>query len=464
MSDLTPSTGKSDSNNLGLNRREFLKTTSAIAAATALAGVNIPHVFAAEDNTIRLALIGCGGRGTGAVVNALSTNSGPVKLVAMADVFEEKLKGSYANLKKEHSEKIDVPQDRMFVGFEGYKQAMDGLRPGDIAIMATPPAFRWPHFRYAIDKNLNAFMEKPLTVDGPTTKRMLAMGEESVAKNLKVGVGLMCRHCDSRKALHERIKNGEIGDVLLLRAYRLHGPVAECFVPPNPGNMSDTLYQIQKFHAFMWASGGLFSDFNIHNIDECCMMKDAWPVKAEGRGGRHYRGEMIDQNFDTYSIEYTFADGAKLFFEGRCIDGCANQFASYVHGSKGSGQISINGHTPAKCRIWKGQDMTATPVWKVGRDERNPYQLEWDYLMEAIRKDQPFNEVKRGCEASLVTSMGRMAAHTGQVITYDDMLNCEHEFAPTVDKLTMTGPGPLLVGSDGRYPVPQPGVKSTREY
>ena len=462
MSNPTSSTDKAST---GVNRREFLKTTSAIAAATALAGVNVPHVFAAEDNTIRLALIGCGGRGTGAVVNALSTNAGPVKLIAMADVFDEKLKKSHETLKKNHSEKMDVPEDRMFVGFEGYKAAMDLLKPGDVAIMATPPAFRWPQFQYAIEKNVNVFMEKPVTVDGPTTKRMLKLGEESVKKNMKVGVGLMCRHCDSRRELFDRIQNGEIGDVVMLRAYRLHGPVAECFVPPNPGHMSDTMYQIQKFHSFMWASGGLFSDFNIHNIDECCWMKNGWPVKAEGRGGRHYRGDMIDQNFDTYSVEYTFADGAKLFFEGRCIDGCANQFASYAHGAKGAAQISINGHAPAKCRIWKGQDMTAEPVWKIGRNEPNPYQLEWDHLMEAIRNDKPFNEVKRGCEASLVTSMGRMAAHTGQIITYEDMLNCEHEFAPDVDKLTVDGPAPLLVdASTGKYPIPQPGVKTTREF
>ncbi len=462
MSELLSPTGASQK--VSVNRREFLKTTSAIAAASALAGVNIPHVFAAEDNTIRLALIGCGGRGAGAVENALSTTGGPIKLVAMADVFEEKLKGSYANLKQTHSDKLDVPQDRMFIGFDGYKQAMDCLRPQDIAIMATPPAFRWVHFKHAIDKSLNVFMEKPLTVDGPTTKKMLALGDESAAKNLKVGVGLMCRHCDSRKALFDRIQNGEIGDVVLLRAYRLHGPVAECFVPPNPGQMSDTMYQIRNFHAFIWASGGLFSDFNIHNIDECCWMKNAWPVKAEGRGGRHYRGEMIDQNFDNYSVEYTFADGGKFFFEGRCVDGCANQFASYAHGAKGAAQISFNGHAPAKCKIWKGQDMSTKPIWQVPRDEPNPYQLEWDHLIDAIRKDKPFNEVRRGAEASLVTSMGRMAAHTGQVITFEDMLNCEHEFAPNVDKLTMDGPAPLLAGSDGRYPIPQPGVKVTREF
>src|SRR5262249_55609383 len=144
---------------------------------------------------------------------------------------------------------------------------------------------------------------------------------------------------------------------------RVQGPEANCFIPKNPGEISDLLYQIKNFHAFMWASGGLFSDFNIHNIDECCWMKDAWPVKAEAIGGRHYRGDSIDQNFDTYDVEYTFADGAKLWFQGRCIDGCQNKFASLAQGSKGSAVISMNGHTPAPCKIWRNQDMTSTPVW-----------------------------------------------------------------------------------------------------
>ena len=436
-----------------------------MAAASALAGVNVPHVFAAEDNTIRLALIGCGGRGGGAAINALSTQSGPVKLVALADVFEERVRSTYENLSKgKLKDSIDVPSDRMFVGFDAYQKAMDCLRPSDVAIMTTPPAFRWVHFRYAIEKSLNVFMEKPVTVDGPTTKRMFALGDEALDKNLKVGVGLMCRHCDARRELFDRIQMGQIGDIVAMRAYRLHGPVAECFVPRNPGKISDTMYQIQKFHSFLWASGGLFSDFNIHNIDECCWMKDAWPVKASALGGRHYRGDNVDQNFDTYDVEYTFGDGSKLFFQGRCIDGCDNLFASYAHGSKGAAVISANGHLPAKCRIWRGQDMTSSPIWAFPGREPNPYQLEWDHLMEAIRNDKPFNEVRRGAEASLITSMGRMAAHTGQTITRDDMLNCEHEFAPNVAKLTADGPAPLLADADGKYPIPQPGIKQTREY
>src|SRR5437667_3366814 len=169
------------------SRREFIKNTGKIAAASALAGVAIPHVHAAENNTIQVALVGCGGRGTGAVGDALSVKNGPIKLVAMADVFEDRLKSSYDALKrsKEFGKQVEVPEDRKFIGFDAYKQAMDCLRAGDMAIFATPPAFRWVHFQYAIQKGINVFMEKPLTVDGPSTRKMLKLGEDAEKKSLK---------------------------------------------------------------------------------------------------------------------------------------------------------------------------------------------------------------------------------------------------------------------------------------
>jgi predicted dehydrogenase len=298
---------------------------------------------------------------------------------------------------------------------------------------------------------------------------MFALADEAIDKNLKVGVGLMCRHCLARGELYDRIKMGQIGDIITMRAYRTHGPVAACFVHANEGKLSELMYQIQNFHSFLWASGGLFSDFYIHNIDECCWMKDAWPVKAEALGGRHYRDEKgvpwIDQNFDVYDVEYTFGDGSKLLLAGRCIDGCANQFASFAHGSKGLAVISTNAHTPAKPRIYRGQNIAPENlVWSYKQPEPNPYQVEWDHLMDAIRKDKPYNEVRRGAECSLITSMGRMAAHTGQVVTRDQMLACDHEFAPDVDKLTFDAPAPLQLGPDNRYPAPEPGKKKTREF
>jgi predicted dehydrogenase len=240
---------RTSSPNNPTSRRQFIKATSQVAAASALAGVTIPYVHAAENNTIQVALVGCGGRGTGAAENALSTKRGPVKLVAMADVFERKLGGSYNALKKNKADLVEVPQDRQFIGFDAYKKAMDCLKTGDVVILATPPAFRWVHFTYAIQKGLNVFMEKPVTVDAPTTRRMLALAEESKKKNLKVGVGLMIRHCRGRRELHERIRNGEIGDVMMLRAYRMHGPGGNA--GPNSSGMKELLYQVQRFHSFL---------------------------------------------------------------------------------------------------------------------------------------------------------------------------------------------------------------------
>jgi predicted dehydrogenase len=284
------------------SRREFLKNTGRIAAASAL-GAGFPRFHAAHNNTIKIALVGCGGRGTGAASNALSVKNGPIKLVAMADVFENRLARSYKNLTERHAEQVDVPEDCRFIGFHAYREAMDCLDAGDVVILTTPPAFRWVHFAYAIKKGINVFMEKPITVDGPSTRKFLKLAEESVNRNLKVGVGLMVRHCRGRQQLLDRINSGEIGEILTLRAYRMGGRAAA--VGLKPDNISELLYQVKRFHSFLWASGGVYSDFYIHQIDECCWMKGAWPVRAQATGGRHYRGDAVDQNFETCPVAVT---------------------------------------------------------------------------------------------------------------------------------------------------------------
>ena len=454
------------------SRRDFLKHTGKIAAASALAAGVVPRIYAGENNTIKVALVGCGGRGSGAASNALSVKNGPMKLVAMADVFENRLKSSYENLKEMHADQVDVPEDRRFVGFDAYKQAMDCLSPGDVAIFGTPPAFRWVNFTYAIKKGLNVFMEKPVTVDGPTSRRMFKLGEEATAKNLKVGVGLMSRHSRALQQLAQRIQDGEIGDIILQRGYRMHGPIGFFSSLPKPAGISDLLYQVQCFHSFIWASGGCYSDFNIHIIDHQCWMKNAWPIKAQALGGRHYRQSpegvtYVDQNLDTYSVEYTYADGSKFLMDGRCIMGCKDIYSSYAHGSKGMAIVSNSGDCGMPSSTYKSQNPTRSDLlWesKVNPDERDPYQNEWNELMDAIRNDKPYNETERGVRASLVTSLGRMAAHTGQEITYEQILNSDHEMAPGLDKLTMDSPAPLQADANGRYPVPQPGIVKDREY
>lgn len=453
-------------------RREFIKSTGRIAAASALAGVALPNVHAAGSDLIQLALVGCGGRGTGAANNALSSKGGPTRLVAMADVFEAKLASSYDGLKGQSPDRLAVPEDRKFIGFDGYQKAMDCLKPGDVVILTTPPAFRWVHFTYAIQKGLNVFMEKPVTVDGPTSRRMLKLAEAATAKKLKVGVGLMSRHSRALEELHQRIQNGEIGDLTLLRGYRMQGPLATAFSTKWPGNPSELLWQIQRFHSFLWASGGCYNDFYIHHVDQLCWMKNAWPVKAQALGGRHYRqspdgSPYVDQNFDSYSVEYVFADGARMIMDGRCVNGCNDIYSSYAHGTKGMAIVARHGDCGAPSSTFKSQNpQRSAMLWtsKVQPDQVDPYQNEWNELMDAIRNDKPYNEAQRGVEASLVSSMGRMAAHTGQEITFEDMLNCQHEFAPEVDKLAMNSPAPVKADSDGKYPVPMPGITKNREF
>jgi predicted dehydrogenase len=459
-------------------RRDFLKTSSKALAGAALTAAIARPGYTAGSDTIQVALIGCGGRGTGAAANALATTSGPIKLVAMADVFSEKLNRSLEALNSSATKvagsadqwvmgfkpsQVDVAPERRFLGFDAYLKAMDYLKPGDVVILTTPVAFRWVHFSYAIAKGLNVFMEKPVSVDGPTTRKMLQLAGESAKKNLKVGVGLMCRHCKGRLELLDRIQQGQIGDITTLRSYRLVGPAG--FTGPKPNDLSELLYQVQRYLGFMWASGGVFHDYVAHNVDECCWMKGAWPVRADGMGSRCYRGEAVDQNFDHYSVEYTFSDGTKFFLNSRYMPGCREEFASYAHGTKGSAVISTFMHTPAKCRIFKGQSVNrADMTWAFPQPEPNPYQLEWDHLIDAIRQDKPYNEAKRGAEASLVVTMGRKAVHTGQSVTYEEMLNDAHEFAPGVDKLTMESPAPIQLASGGTYPVPQPGRLKEREF
>ena len=447
-------------------RREFLKSTGQIAAASALAGAAIPHVHAAENNTIHVALIGCGGRGTGAAANALSVKNGPVQLVAMADAFRDRLDKSFGTISKQFEKQVAVPEDRKFVGLDSYQKAMECLKPGDVAIFATPLGFRWVHFDHAIKKGLNVFMEKPLTADGPSSRRMLKLAEESEKKGLRVGVGLNSRHARNLQQAAERIHGGEIGDIILMRGYRMHGPVVG-YWEPKPAEMSEVEFQLRKFHGFIWASGGTYSDFYIHIIDHCCWMKNAWPIKALGVGGRHYRGNCIDQNFDSYSIEYTYPDGAKLIMDGRSMAGCENSFHSAAHGTKGYAVLSKGGDCGAPSSIHTGQlpeKSNMTWVSTVPKGQEKSHQNEWDDLIDAIRADKPFNEARRGVEASVVTSMGRMAAHTGRTVTFEEMLNSEHEYAPNVDKLSFNGPAPVMPDAEGKYPVPRPGICTATEY
>jgi predicted dehydrogenase len=456
------------------SRREFLQTSGRLAAASALAGVALPPVHAAENSTIRLALIGCGNRGCGAVANAMSAGGlvlgdksgrqleagksagGPVKLVALADLRPERLESSHRTLTEALGDQIEVPQERRFLGFDAYRRAIDCLQPGDVALLTTHAAFRAVHLEYAVEKGVNVFMEKDFGADPGGIKRLLKAGEAAEKKNLKIGCGLMCRHSSARQAMIQKIRDGALGEVLMIRAYRMDPGY---FMGPFPRGENELLWQLSPGHPyqFLWASGGIFIELMIHQIDECFWIKDGWPVSAHGVGGRFAGSADASQNLDSYSIEFTFADGSKALVTGRYIPKCHTDFSTFVHGTKGAAKFSGDIHAP-DCWIYKDQHTERSNVaWRPPKETVNPWQAEWDVLLGAIRNDTPHNEVRRAGLSNLGAIMGRAAVHMGRLITWEEALASNFQFCADVGRLTDASPAPVQADAQGRYPAPVPG-------
>jgi len=453
-------------------RRQFLKTTGQAAAVSALAGVALPHVHAAGDDTIQLALIGCGGRGSGAVANAMSAgglvlgdgqekrspaaSGGPVKLVAMADLRQDRLQTAHESLKAALGEGVDVPADRRFQGFDGYKHAIDCLKPGDVAMLTTHAAFRPGHLEYAVRKGVHVFMEKNFAADPAGIRRILRAGEEAERKGLKIAAGLMCRHSTARQALIGRIREGAMGEIQLIRAYRMDSGY---YMAPFPRNTNELLWQLSpgRPYQFLWSSGGVFIELMIHQIDECFWIKDALPVSAHGVGGRFAGSRDASQNLDSYAIEYTFADGTKAQVTGRYQPNTHTDFATYVHGTKCAAKFSGDVHAPTS---WLYRDQRIEPGnigWRAEKETVNPWQAEWEVLLAAIRNNRPHNEARRAALSNLGAMMGRAAVHSGQVITWEQAMASNFSFCPQVDELTADSPAPVQADAEGRYPAPVPG-------
>jgi len=420
---------------------------TAIGAALAVA----PRPgYTAENNTIKIALVGCGGRGTGAAAQALSTQ-GPTKLVALADVFENRLQSCLANVKAGREQQIDVPPDRQFLGFDAFKKAMDALDKGDVVLLATPPAFRHVHFEYAVEKGLNVFMEKSFAPDAPGLRRILKTGELASQKNLKVATGLMSRHYRPLEQAIEQIHNGRIGEVHTCWAYRMHGPVG--LTPKAPGT-KELAHQIANYSCFTWLNGSFIVDWLIHNIDVCCWVKNAWPVSVQGSGGRQVRQEP-DQLFDHYAAEYEFADGARLVVQGRHIAQCRDFFGDIIEGTKGSG---IMGEGQPQPRLFKSAAQTSENLlWSYKGPACDHYQVEHDLLFDAIRNDKPYNETERSAKSCFTAIMGRMACESGKLITWDEALASTIELAPGLENYTWDSKPPVSPDAEGKYPIARPG-------
>ncbi len=436
------------------SRRDVLKWSGKAVAASALAGVDIPMVHAAGDDTIRLALIGCGGRGCGAAGQAFDSPNGPVKLVVMADIFENRLASAYKALSEKYSAQMDVPPERRFAGFNAWRQAIDYLRPGDVAMLTGYAGFRPQQLEYAVEKGINVFMEKSFATDPPAVRRVIKAAEAAEKKNLKIAAGLQCRHSRNRQELIKRMRDGQIGDVQLIRAYRME-PCSP--LGPRPAAVKDLHWQVRNFTQFLWVSGGLFAEMNIHQIDEICWIKDAWPVSAHGISGRAANRVDRGQNLDSFTIEWTFADGTKAYDVVRWLPNCHTEFATWIHGTKCAAQFSGPVHE-GLVHIYNDQRCTKDNIaWRAPKEPISPWQAEWDVLLDSIRHDRPQNEARRAALSNLADIMGRAAAHSGKIITWDEAMASNFRFCPTIDSLTDDSAPPIQADSQGQYPVPIPG-------
>jgi predicted dehydrogenase len=435
----------------GVSRRDVLRASGTAAAGLAADAIAVRAWAAGTEEAVPVALVGCGGRGVGAAEQALATPV-PARLVALADVFPPKLESARAALKRKHDAKVEAAPDRCFAGFDGYRKAIDAVGPGGVVLLATPPAFRPLHLEYAVEKGVHVFMEKSFAVDGPGVRRVLKAGEAAKAKNLKIAGGLMARHYKPLEEAIEQIHRGLIGDLVTCWSYRVHQAVG--FTPKAEGE-SELAHQIRNYNNFTWLNGGFLLDWLIHNLDVCCWAKDAWPVSCQGQGGRQAR-TANDQLFDHYAVEYHFPDGTRLFAQGRHMNKCWSFFKDVIHGTKGSALLDLSFSPP---KLFKGYQQTNEAViWRHPGAAPNAYQVEHNLFFDAVRNDKPYNETERCARAALVGILGRMAAESGQRVTWDQALQSTVELAPGLDTMAMESEPPVKPGPDGKYPVATPGI------
>ncbi len=439
-----------------ISRRKFMhnvgKVTLGTAALSLTSSKELP-VHAGENNTIKIALVGCGGRGSGAILQALST-AGPTKLVALADIFKERLNNTLQGVVqhfKENSDKIDCPQERHFIGFDAYKKAIDAVGPGGVVLLATPPVFRPLHVEYAANAGVHIFMEKSFAVDVPGLKRLQAANEIAKKNNLKVASGLYSRHFFKYRECIQRIHDGAIGDVMAIYSYRVHGAVG---CSPKRENESELSYQLRNYSNFTWVNGSFYLDWLIHNLDVSNWIKNDHPVSVQGQGGRQVRTDH-DQMYDHYAIEYTFSDGKKCIGQARHQNNTWGFFGIQVHGTKGSAVVGEGVTDPKLFSDW---NMTPErQIWQFTGKSNNGYQTEHDVLFNAIRNDLPHNETEMSVNATLSGIMGRMAAFTGQKITWDNVWKSTATLAPNIDAMTWDTPAYAQPDKNGNYPIAQPG-------
>ncbi len=410
MSKPTPRQGDVD-------RRSFLKTSAATAAVSL---ASVPLVHADGNDTLRVGLIGCGGRGTGAASQALRADR-HVRLVAMADAFRDRLEGSLANLQRDNglAQKIEVPAERRFVGFDAYQQLINsGI---DVVLLCTPPGFRPLHIEAAVRAGKHIFAEKPVAVDGPGVVRVLAACEQAKQRKLSIVSGLCWRYHEGMRQVVRRIHDGEIGDITTLQCNYNTGAL---WHRPRLQGMTDMEWQMRNWYNFTWLSGDFNVEQHVHSLDKMAwVMKNEYPIRCYGTGGRQLRiGPEYGHIFDHMAVVYEFANGVRCFSMCRQQAGCANDVSDTIWGTKGTAELL------SRYRIvGRNGQMWSAPRKAVQADM---YQTEHNELFASIRSGNPINDGDWMTKSSLMGIMGRMACYTGQVITWDQALKSKEDLSP----------------------------------
>ncbi len=427
----------------GVSRRDFMKGSAALAGTFALG--SIPFSIKSkplDDKPLKIALVGCGGRGTGAAVQALNVKQN-VKLVAMADAFKDRLDSSLANIMQDPIAKnrVDVPDKRKFIGLDAYKKAIDEC---DVAILTTPPGFRPLHLEYAISNNKHVFTEKPLATDAPGIRKVLALVDIASSKKLNVVVGLQRHYQVLYTELLKRIQDGMIGDITSGQVYWDSSGV---WVKDREPDMTELVYQMRNWYYFNWLCGDHIVEQHIHNIDVYNWFKNAYPVKAQGMGGREVRtGKQYGEIYDHHYVEFTYPDGSVLNSQCRHIPGCMERVAEAFTGTKGRADSTGTIYDLKGNILWKHRD----------QDDPNPYQVEHDELFASIANGSVINNLEYGAKSTMTAIMGRMATYSGLELTWEQALNSEVKLMP--DSLTWESQPPVMPDSNGFYPIAVPGV------
>lgn len=419
-------------------RRSFLASTSGLALSAAT------HAFAsAGGSDIKIALIGCGGRGTGACNQALSAGS-TIKLVALVDPLEGKAQAALDILKAKHEGQVEVPPDQVFTNFEDYKKAFD---LADVVLITTPPGPRPFLFEQAVKAGKHVFMEKPVAVDAAGVRRVLTAAEEAKRKNLNVCVGFQRRYDPAYRDVVSRIHEGEIGDLVYGRVY-WNGSSRPGY-PREPGE-GELHYQIRNWYFFTWMSGDHILEQHCHNLDVAnWVLKGKMPVRATGQGGREVRRAKENGTiFDHHTVEFEYEDGFRLLSQCCQIGGkCQRDVSEHFHGLKGTVNLAANGRF-----LINGQP----PGGQRGRAKNDAYQLEHDAFFENIRTGGYRNDAEYAAYSTLMGVMGRLATYTGQTITWEQAMNSQENLVP--DDLTWQTPPPVLPDAEGWYPIAIPGT------